>query len=286
MEADLLSDAGWAEALSGVTYVLHTASPFPIGKVEEGSLVRPAVEGTRRVIRAAAAAGVKRVVVTSSVAAVSSGRGEDTTPKTFNEESWSTVDKCEEYPKSKTLAEQEAWRLADELQIEVATINPSYILGPVLSDREASSNTMLKRLLTGDMPAVPRLWVNMVDVRDVAEAHVVALKSVSAVGKRHVLDSADGMWMTDIGKMLTKKFPEQPIPQWTAPWLLVATIALWDKDAAAVSSSIGVKREDYDNARARELLGRPLRTAEESITDMARSMVDMGLATVRRSRRC
>ena len=117
VEADLLGDKGWDEAMRGVSFLMHVASPFPIGKVEPGSLVKPAVEGTERVLRAAAAGGVKRVVLTSSVAAISSGRApDDNVEKTFTEADWSNAERADEYPKSKTLAERRAWELAAEVR--------------------------------------------------------------------------------------------------------------------------------------------------------------------------
>ena len=169
LPADLLSDAGWDDAVAGCDYVMHVASPFPIGAVPEGSLVKPAVEGTERVLRAAARSGtVRRVVLTSSVAAISGGRAAgDVAERTFDESHWSEPTRQEEYGKSKTLAERRAWALAAELKLDLVVINPSYVIGPVLSKRDDySSLTMVRRLLNGAMPAVPRLWVTAVDVRD------------------------------------------------------------------------------------------------------------------------
>ena len=167
VQADLLDDAGWESAMDGVDYLLHMASPFPIGKVEPGTLVKPAVEGTERVLRAAAAqGGIRRVVLTSSVAAISSGRAPgDTAERVFTASDWTDAERADEYPKSKTLAERKAWELASELGLELTTINPSYVIGPLLSGRDCSSAVLVRRLISGDMPAVPRLWVSSVDVR-------------------------------------------------------------------------------------------------------------------------
>jgi dihydroflavonol-4-reductase len=167
----------------------------------------------------------------------------------------------------------------------VVTVNPSYVLGPVLSARDDfSSLTMLRRLLNGQMPAVPRLWVCAVDVRDVAAAHVaaLALPPAGSAGeeRRYVLDNGHGMWMSDIAAMLRKHFAPRgfAVPRYTAPYLLVALFALWDKDAAAVKNSISVKVTSYNPAKARALLG-SLRTYETTLVEMAESMIEAGLAS-------
>mmetsp|Transcript_129522 Transcript_129522/g.360856 ORF Transcript_129522/g.360856 Transcript_129522/m.360856 type:complete len:342 (-) Transcript_129522:174-1199(-) len=279
VEADLLRDEGWREACEGVTYVLHVASPFPIGKVEPGSLVEPALRGTERVLRAAAAAGtVARVVLTSSVVAVSSGRpAGDRVERIYTEAEWSSVADCDEYSKSKTLAEHRAWELSRELRLDLVAINPSYVLGPLLSTRDPSSVLMCKRLLKGAMPAVPRLWVCSVDVRDVAEAHLKAMTSAEAVGKRFILDSGEGMWMTDIAKLIKQRYPTRPVPTRQAPYCLVALFSLWDKDAAAIRGSIGRKLATYNVTCATELLGRKPRPSAASIAEMCDSMIELGL---------
>ena len=286
--ADLLSDEGWDEAVDGCDYLLHVASPFPIGAVPKGSLVKPAVEGTERVLRAAARAGsVRRVVLTSSVVAVSGGRADDDVEeKVFDETSWSDADRQDEYGKSKTLAERKAWALAEELKLDLVTINPSYVLGPVLSKRDDSSSlTMVKRLLNGDMPAVPKLWVTAVDVRDVAAAHMAALDlpapAQPAEQRRYILDNGKPLWMTEVAAALRGEFKPRgyAVPRFRAPYILVALFGLWDKDAAAVRSSIGVKVTSYNPSRAKELLGRSLRTFEESLQEMAESLVEAGMVT-------
>ena len=290
VEADLLKDAGWDAAVAGCDYVLHVASPFPIGKVPENSLVQPAVEGTERVLRAAAKNKVKRVVLTSSVAAVSGGRADgDVEERTFKEDAWSNPDKQDEYGKSKTLAERKAWALAKELNLDLIVINPSYVLGPVLSDRlDYSSLTMVRRLLNGDMPAVPKLWVTAVDVRDVASAHVAALDlplpSEVAEERRYILDNGQPLWMPEIAKVLRSTFPGYGVPRFTAPYLLVALFGLWDNDAAAVRPSIGVKVTSYDPSKARALLGGTLRSFETSLKEMGESLAEKGLVTPAKSK--
>mmetsp|Transcript_32215 Transcript_32215/g.96932 ORF Transcript_32215/g.96932 Transcript_32215/m.96932 type:complete len:344 (-) Transcript_32215:265-1296(-) len=276
--ADLLADEGWDAAAAGCDAVLHVASPFPIGSVEKDSLTRPAVEGTERALRAAAKAGIKRVVVTSSVVAVASGRT-DKVKRVFTESDHTNLDHCEEYPRSKTLAEQRAWALADELGLEVATINPSYVIGPLISARDCSSAVLVRRLLSGDLPAVPKIFVPSVDVRDVAAAHVAALESSDAPGKRYILDSGAPLWMPEIAKLLKKEFGPRgfKVPTTPAPWALVALISLWDAGARAVRSSIGDDSTRYANDRAKALLGRGLVGPEASYVAMGESMISLGV---------
>ena len=280
VEAELLSDAGWEAALEGCAFCMHCASPFPIGKVADGSLTKPAVEGTERVLRFAKKAGVSRVVVTSSVVAISSGRDPaDTAERTFTEADVSNVDLCDEYAKSKTLAEQTAWKLSEELGLEVATVNPSYVIGPLLSSRDCSSAALVKRLLSGAMPAVPRVWIPSVDVRDVAKAHVRAMEAPEAKGQRYLVDSGAPLWMTEIAAMLRAEYGPKgyKVPKFTAPYLLIALFALWDKDAAAIKSSIGQKATSYDPSKVRALLGADLVAPEKSYADMAETLIALGV---------
>ena len=280
VEADLLSDAGWEAALEGCAFCVHCASPFPVGGVADGSLTTAAVEGTERVLRFAKKAGVKRCVVTSSVVAISSGRDPaDAAPRTFSEADFSNADSCDEYARSKTLAEEKAWALSEELDLEVATVNPSYVVGPLLSPRDCSSAALVKRLLSGDMPAVPRVWVPSVDVRDVAQAHVRAMEAPEAKGQRYLADSGAPLWMTDIAATLRAEYGPKGygVPKFAAPYLLVALFALWDKGAAAVLSSIGQKTASYDPAKVRALLGTDLVAPEKSYADMAESLIALGV---------
>src|SRR6185295_4892244 len=170
VEADLTADAGWSEAVAGCTHVQHVASPFPAEVPKhEMDLIRPAVDGTLRVLRACAAAGtVKRVVLTSSVAAVAFGHA-DGADYVRTEADWSEPERCDAYPKSKTLAERAAWdfvaSLPPERRFELAVINPGFVLGPFLNADAGTSGEVVRKLLAREMPACPEIGFAPVDVR-------------------------------------------------------------------------------------------------------------------------
>jgi len=276
--ADLMADEAWPAAVAGCDAIMHTASPFPFGKVEPDSLVKPALGGTERVLNAAAAAGIKRVVLTSSVVSVSSGRAKnDTAERVFTEEDWSNSELCDEYPKSKTLAEKKAWELAEKHSLQLTTINPSYVLGPILSERDCTSLLMVQKLLSGAIPATPRIWIVAVDVRDVAMAHVSALEKPESIGKRYILDNGDSMWMPEIAGILGAKYRQQgfPVPKHTAPYFLVALLSLWDKEARTLKGTIGVKSSTYNNSRVKqELLDNKMYSMKDTLIAMADSLIE------------
>lgn len=204
---DLMHDAGWAEAAAGCEYVLHVASPFPPGAPEhEDELIIPAREGTLRVLRAARAAGVRRVVVTSSFAVV--GYGHPPQDEAFTEASWTNLAGADvtAYIKSKVLAERAAWDLVarEGEGMELAVINPTAILGPVLSADFATSVAMVKGLLDG-MPASPRVYFGVVDVRDVAELHLRAMTNPAAAGERFIAVAGEPMSLFDVARLLRSR---------------------------------------------------------------------------------
>ncbi len=176
-----MADQGWDQAMAGCRYVLHLASPFPlVAPADEDDLIRPAVEGTRRVLAAAVRNGVQRVVQTSSVAAVAYGYKDKN--RTFSEKDWSNLDgDIAPYQKSKTLAEQAAWEFVGSLpegeSLELATVCPGYVLGPVINDRQPTSTSLHKMLMEGTVPGVARIKFDLVDVRDVSWVHLAAMTS-------------------------------------------------------------------------------------------------------------
>jgi len=177
--ADLTSDVGWNEAVIGCQYVIHMASPVPSKPPkDENEVIVPARDGTLRVLKAAASAKVKRVVVTSSIAAISNGH-DDYSTKVFNEDDWSNTDRpIAAYAKSKTLAERASWDFVNNLDdnpIELSTINPGYVLGPILDKDFSPSGEIIRKLMRRDLPGCPDLDFPVVDVRDVADAHIAAM---------------------------------------------------------------------------------------------------------------
>jgi len=275
LAADLTSDNGWADAVAGCDYVLHVASPFPPKQPKDpDDLIVPAREGTLRVLRAGLDAGAKRVVVTSSVAAIRLAEG--TTPRALDERDWTNPDSpgLTPYVRSKTLAELAAWELVRERGEEdrLAVVNPGAILGPVLNDDLSYSLQTVQRLLQG-APGVPKLGFSLVDVRDVADLEIRAMTAPAAGGERFI--AADRfMWMADIGAVLRERLGERAskVPTRTLPNVLVRGMALVDPGIRSVVSGLG-KRSELSSEKARTTLGWSPRPVEDSIADTGDSLL-------------
>lgn len=276
VEADLLQSASWAGAVAGCDFVLHTASPFATSGGTEESFVKPAVEGTRSVLNAAAAeASVKKVVLTSSVVAVSAGHPQRAKP--FDEHDWSDLNAkppIAHYDKSKTLAEQEAWELAKTQNLRLTTINPGFIIGPLVHDSAGASSDLIGRILRGEMPAIPRLWIASIDVRDVAKAHVKALTVDASDGKRIIL-ARDAQWMKKMAEILAAEFTPlgYKVTNRQAPDLILKGLALFDGEVKRILPALG-RTFTFDNNRMQSILGMtdtiPL---EKSLIDMGHSLI-------------
>src|SRR4051794_39885811 len=200
--ADLTADDGWAEAVAGCAFVLHVASPFPLGQPKnEDELIVPARDGALRVLRAARDAGVQRVVLTSSFAAIRYGHGHPDT--VYDETSWTDVDGegVSAYAKSKTIAERAAWDFVggEGASLELAVVNPVAVLGPLLGSDLSTSIELVKRLIDGSMPGTPKVAYGLVDVRDVADLHVRAMTEPAAAGERFLAIGEDFRWISEIG---------------------------------------------------------------------------------------
>jgi dihydroflavonol-4-reductase len=252
-QADLDRDDGWAEAMTGVSAVLHTASPFPIAQPKDPQdLIRPAVEGTRRVLEAAAAAGIRRVILTSSVAAVVDlAKGS----QLHDEADWCdpTRDTATAYEKSKTLAERKAWEIAKARGLDLTVINPGFVLGPPLDDHYGSSLGLVERFLKGKDPMVPPMGLALVDVRDVAEMHLRALQRPETAGKRFIA-SAGAMAFVDMTRALKAAWPTRRIPTREAPRPVVRLLALFDASIRTILPRLG-HTDHLSNARAVRELG-------------------------------
>lgn len=279
--ADLENDAGWAEAVAGSEYVLHVASPFPstIPKNED-ELIVPAREGALRVLRAARDAGVKRVVMTSSFAAVGYGQKERSQP--FNESNWTDIngDGLTPYVKSKTLAERAAWDfMAREGQsLELAVVNPVGVFGPVLSADYATSILIVRRMLDGSIPGVPRIDFGAVDVRDVADLHLRAMTNPAAKGERFLAVAGDFLSMLDIANILRKGLgaAASKVPKHQLPDLLVRVVGWFDPEVRQAVPELG-KRKNATSEKAQRILGWRPRSNEEAILATAESLQRLGL---------
>lgn len=279
--ADLEKDAGWREAVAGCEYVLHVASPLPPSVPKhEDELIVPAREGTLRVLRASRDAGVKRVVLTSSFAAIGYGYKSRTAP--FNETDWTDLDGevVAPYQKSKTLAERAAWDfIAKEGgALELSAVNPVGVFGPVLGPDYSASILIVQRMMDGALPGAPQLYFGVVDVRDVADLHIRAMTHPAAKGERFLAVAGDFMSMLDIAKVLKarmgeagKKAPTRELPNW-----LVRIAALRDPAIRLILPELG-KLKNASNEKAKRLLGWAPRSNEESIVATAESLVRLGL---------
>lgn len=278
---DLTNDAGWTEAVTGCDYVLHIASPCPASiPKDEDELIVPARDGTLRVLHAARDAGAKRVVLTSSFAAI--GYGHKPQEKPFDETSWTDLsgDDLLPYPKSKILAERAAWDfIAQEGgKLELCVVNPVGVFGPVLGQDYATSILFVKRLLDGAMPGCPRLCFGVVDVRDVAGLHILAMTHPAAKGERFLAVSGDFLSILDIAKVLKSRMgaTAKRVPTWQVPNWLVRIAAIRDPAAQQMLPELG-KKKNATNQKARRLLGWTPRPPEEAIVATAESLLRLGL---------
>jgi nucleoside-diphosphate-sugar epimerase len=279
--ADLTRDAGWTEAVAGCEYVLHVASPLPpsIPKHED-ELIVPARDGALRVLRAARDAGVKRVVLTSSFAAV--GYGYKPQSKPFDETNWTHLegDDVAPYTKSKTLAERAAWDfIAKEGGgLELSVVNPVGVFGPVLGPDYSASILIVQRLMDGALPGSPKLSFGVVDVRDVVDLHIRAMTLAAAKGERFLAVAGDFLWMREIARILksrmgsdARRVPTRELPNW-----MVRLASLRDPAIKLILPELG-KRKNATNEKARRMLGWTPRSNEESLIATGESLVRLAL---------
>jgi nucleoside-diphosphate-sugar epimerase len=280
--ADLLSDDGWAEAVAGLDRVLHVASPFPAGRTErEDHLVVPARDGTLRVLRAARDAGVRRVVVTSSSAAV--GHDRDPGDHVLTEADWTDPSAdVDAYVKSKTVAERAAWDFVarEGGGMELAAINPGAIFGPVLAPDLSASIGLVTGLLDGSMVGgMPRLSFSVVDVRDVADLHLLAMASPAASGERFIAAAGDAVWLADVARVLRDHLGAAAanVPTAEIPDEVLRAAAAADPSLERVAREVGTLRR-LSSEKARRVLGWAPRSTDEAILATAESLLRLGLA--------
>ena len=281
--ADLTSDAGWAEAMAGCSHVAHVASPLPTDAPKhEDELIVPARDGALRALKAAKAAGVKRFVMTSSMAAIAYGHGG--TKSVFTEADWTdpTSPDAYAYVRSKTIAERAArdWVAAEGGDMEFVTVNPSLVLGPLQSGDFSTSLEAIKKLLEGSLPGLPNFGFGVVDVRDVADMHVRCLTLPDIANERFIC-SGPFLMMAEVAAILRtglgpqgRKVPTRKLPDW-----LMRIVGRFDPVVRQVLGELGNVR-DTDISHARTKLGWNPRPPEESILDTARDMIRLGIVKV------
>ena len=274
--ADLLKDEGWNEAVEGCRYVLHVASPFVLEEPNhEDDLIKPAVDGTLRVLNACKDNRVEKVVLTSSFAAIGYGNDE----KIFDETDWSNTDSTiGAYAKSKTLAEKAAWSFVNELpdqdKFNLTVLNPVAVTGPMLSDDIGTSNTLFVQLLDGSIPACPRIHIGFVDVRDVAKAHIFSMTAEKTNGERIIVSEKE-MFFAEMGKVLKgagyDKSPTREIPNF-----MLKIMAIFIKKLSGMKRSVG-RKVVSDKSKSKELFDWEYITAEDSAVESAKQLESMGL---------
>jgi nucleoside-diphosphate-sugar epimerase len=275
--ADLLDDDGWAEAMQGCTYVQHVASPFPLRNPKDpDEVIRPAREGAVRVLKAAKQAGVKRVVLTSSVVAITLPWPEATPGHVFDETDWTNPDRPDitTYVVSKTLAERAAWDYVSSTPgaPELAVVNPAFVLGPAPDADLSTSHEVIKLMGTGAYPAAPKIGFPISDVRDVAVTHALAMTNPAAVGQRFL--TANGyLRLFEVGQLIKQALPDlaKKVPRGELPDVAVRALALVDGRLKAVLPDLGFPRP-VSNAKAHRVLGQTFRSPQEAVTSAAASL--------------
>lgn len=278
--ADLTRDAGWDAAVAGCRNVLHVASPYPArAPKDENELIAPARDGSLRVLHAARDAGVERVVLTSSFAAIGYGRHRE--DHVFTELDWTDPDArgVGAYQRSKTLAERAAWDFIDTRGgLELAVVNPVGIIGPLLTPEATTSMQLMTQLLNHELPAVPRLSYGIVDVRDAADLHVRAMIDPAANGQRFLATGGQALWVSDVARILHDHLGDagRRVPTRALPDLVVRAMALVVPSVRPMTHDLGIFKA-LSNEKARTSLGWQPRTPKESLIDMGHSLIRHGL---------
>lgn len=278
VQASLDSDDGWDAAMLGCDVVWHVASPLPVAQPDDKTeLIRPAVEGTLRVLRAAdRSSTVRRVVMTSSLDAVTVGHPRDDR-REHTEADWTVLDGAPAYAKSKTLAERAAWDFVQDTDLELVTINPGLVLGPVQRGAANASLETVRMLLAHELPLVPRLGFAIADVRDVALAHRLATETPAAAGQRYIV-AGEHRWMGEIAAELAGVFAGRGyrVPTRRMPYPLMWLVARFDPTVRRVLPDHGVPAL-VSTTKARTELGWVHRPARDSVLDAAQSLIDFGI---------
>lgn len=281
IKADLNdSESSWSSALEGSDAIIHVASPFPrVLPDNERELIKPAVEGSEKVINAALSLGITRVVLTSSTGAIIYGKDKESRKGTFSESDWTNDQNNEDltpYFKSKTLAERAAWKLAQENdKLELTTICPGAILGPVLEKDFGTSANIVLKTLDGSAPAIPPIGFDMVDVRSVAELHILALENEASINERFV-GSSGYLQFKEVAQILKGAFPDRKVPKFQLPAFAVKLFSNIDKTLKPILIDLNTERK-LSNEKAKRILGwKPIST-QEAVISCADSLMKQGL---------
>lgn len=276
---DLTSDNGWDEAMQGCDYVMHVASPFRIANPKkESEMIEPAVEGTKRVLRAAQQAKIKRVVLTSSIVSMMASLrlGQ------FGPDDWTdvTYPNLSTYIKSKTLAEKVAWDFVNSQQKsnntelvvpELVVIAPGGVFGPPLGkDISGESLSVMTKMLNGKMPMVPETAFPMVDVRDVAKLHFKAMLCAEAAGERFIAAGAEPISFSDVAEILQNAGYKGPSNKKAPGWML-KLLAIFDREAKGMIGLLGMHMS-ADNAKTRDIFDWTPMPFEQSVLETARAI--------------
>ena len=276
---DLSSDDGWAEAMQGVDVVMHTASPFPMTQPKnEDELIRPAVDGALRAVKAARAAGVTRVIMTSSVAAISNKEPAPGQTQ-FDETDWTDLKHptATAYVKSKTLAEQAVWdwHESEAPEMQITMINPGFVQGAPLDNQFGTSIQVVERVLSGKDPMLPHVGFACVDVKDIALMHIRAMERPESIGKR--FPGVDRfLWFQDFALLLKAQHPNRKIATRQAPDLLIRFLSLFDPSIRTILPTLG-RKDMVSAAQAEDILGMSFRSAEDSIREAGAYLVEHNL---------
>lgn len=280
--ADLSSDDGWPAAVQGCVYVHHVASPFPLEMPKhEDELIVPARDGALRVLHAAREAGVKRVVLTSSFAAVGYGYAA-TRKEMFTEEDWTILDKSQgvavpPYQKSKTIAERAAWDFIDKEggEMELVVVNPVGVFGPLIGKDVGTSVQIIKKLMDGSIPGCPQVSFGVVDVRDIADLHIRAMNDPKAKGQRFLGVNDEGSSsILDIARIIREKRPDvaKKVPTIQFPNWMMKLVALFDPSIRQIVPELG-KKLNIGNDKAKSMLGWVPRSTEDAVLDTVDSLI-------------
>ncbi len=279
--ADLNGDAGWAQAVSGCLYVQHLASPLPTtSPKDDDELVRPARDGALRVLKAARDAGVRRVVMTASIASIAYGHGSRQTP--FTEADWTDETNLADtsaYERSKTIAERaaRAWLASEGGALELVTVHPGLVLGPVLGRDYSASVEAVKKLMDGSVPGLPAFGFPIVDVRDIADLHYRAMLAEGVAGERFI-GAEEFWWMSQISEVVKRRLGARArkVPTMKIPSFLVRLSAMFDPVIKDRLFELG-KYRPVTSEKAKRVLGWAPRSNEEAIVATAESLLAEGI---------